>query len=58
LVYLWQSRLQGFEVSKTDEEYGGDCLNVLCAQQGLILFEDAHDAKLPANFGLNVSGKN
>lgn len=46
-------------VSKTDEDIGGDCLNDGCVPSKALIHVSriAHDAKIAANFGFNVSGK-
>src|SRR5680860_227101 len=58
-LFMAKAGLKVLMVSKTDEDIGGDCLNDGCVPSKALIHVSriAHDAKIAANFGLNVSGK-
>jgi pyruvate/2-oxoglutarate dehydrogenase complex dihydrolipoamide dehydrogenase (E3) component len=58
-LFMAKAGFKVLMVSKTDEDIGGDCLNDGCVPSKALIHVSriAHDAKIAANFGLNVSGK-
>lgn len=58
-LFMAKAGFKVLMVSKTDEDIGGDCLNDGCVPSKALIYVSriAHDAKIAAYFGINVSGK-